>query len=626
MSAAQFGAVRADYIAGVAVAFGRAESEVGIVSVVEVATRRRLLSVSVLVETAVTVPAEEAESVASSVTPDNLNSALGSRGMTVEEVTDVAVSTAGSSDSTPSSSVTPSGERPAPDPAPLVAGIFAAVFVLGCVFAAWKRRKQLGAWYMKLRGKDGGKGQVGCDLHGVGMQQPSGRSEANYLASGACPEWPTPGHEGTRPHMRSGTRPDFRVAVMPDSQGTPQDAWAEETVGRNRQAAELEGLSHRSNADSSIAPDDDTLRRKLSFSGPGLPITLGWGVTLSPLPRQASQELPGAADVGWTSTKGSLDEFHVQMLNSAALLGSRFGRGGDETHAQEVVLLRFGDKTQAALGIYHLMGVDVGVVSKGMYEDGPAGRGVAAICREVEEHGTAEDKECLNYILREEAGSNRKVWSNGRMDCDRDGNILECRRRNGGHRGMSFADFLEHRHVQDSKLSPGMVLALRLYTTSAYKSINTPLRSQDTGPHAPHRLPVTVALIAEGIKLLRVVEGQQASSDDAVDLYRGMKGVRVPKRFVDTVRGGAEVAPMATTLDLSTALSYSGCRASAVLFRLRTSGSLSRGADVSFLSAFPGEKVILFPPLTHLRTLGKAREMEVRGIRFLVVDVEPILP
>jgi len=63
-----------------------------------------------------------------------------------------------------------------------------------------------------------------------------------------------------------------------------------------------------------------------------------------------------------------------------------------------------------------------------------------------------------------------------------------------------------------------------------------------------------------------------------------------------------------------------------VLFRLRTSNALTRGADVSFLSAFPGEKEILFPPLTYLRISGKACEMEVRNIRFHVVDVEPILP
>jgi len=117
---------------------------------------------------------------------------------------------------------------------------------------------------------------------------------------------------------------------------------------------------------------------------------------------------------------------------------------------------------------------------------------VAAIVREIKEHGTEEDIEVLNYILWEEAGSNKKMWANGCMDCDRDGNLLECRRRNGGgsppvsspeddpqgsirpssahscasprggnqdeqvdfarngsfrtpHRGMCFKDFLEHR-------------------------------------------------------------------------------------------------------------------------------------------------------------------------------------
>jgi hypothetical protein len=112
---------------------------------------------------------------------------------------------------------------------------------------------------------------------------------------------------------------------------------------------------------------------------------------------------------------GSLDELYTHMIDTAGQLGPNFGRGGNGKHAQEVFLLRFGDKKQAALGIYHFMGVDVGVVSAGMYEDGPGGRGVAAICREIEENGTAEDNEVLNYILREEAGSNKKVWNNGTL-------------------------------------------------------------------------------------------------------------------------------------------------------------------------------------------------------------------
>ena len=100
MSVPEFDAARADYIAGVAAALGRAESAVAIVSVEGVVTRRRLLADSVRVETAVTVAADEAESVARSVTADNLNSALASRGLRVAEVADVTVSAAGGADST----------------------------------------------------------------------------------------------------------------------------------------------------------------------------------------------------------------------------------------------------------------------------------------------------------------------------------------------------------------------------------------------------------------------------------------------------------------------------------------------------------------------------------------------
>jgi len=99
MSIAEFDAVRADYIAGVAVALGRAEADVRIVSVAvmatgkrrsretSVATGRRVAGDRAVVETGVTVPAGEAESVARSITADLLNSALRSRGITLAEVT-----------------------------------------------------------------------------------------------------------------------------------------------------------------------------------------------------------------------------------------------------------------------------------------------------------------------------------------------------------------------------------------------------------------------------------------------------------------------------------------------------------------------------------------------------------
>ena len=74
-----------------------------------------------------------------------------------------------------------------------------------------------------------------------------------------------------------------------------------------------------------------------------------------------------------------------------------------------------------------------------------------------------------------------------------------------------------------------------MYTTHAFQSINNPLRAGDIGKTNPHKLPVTVALLADAVKRLRVVEGNRASGDKEVDLYRGMKGVRMPEEFAATV-------------------------------------------------------------------------------------------
>jgi hypothetical protein len=51
----------------------------------------------------------------------------------------------------------------------------------------------------------------------------------------------------------------------------------------------------------------------------------------------------------------------------------------------------------------------------------------------------------LNYVLREEAGSCKKLFNNGIMDCDGDGELLEERRCFDNDQGMRFENFLQHR-------------------------------------------------------------------------------------------------------------------------------------------------------------------------------------
>ena len=113
------------------------------------------------------------------------------------------------------------------------------------------------------------------------------------------------------------------------------------------------------------------------------------------------------------------------------------------------------------------------------------------------------------------------------------------------------------------------------------------------------------------------------SAQAAVDLYRGMKGVSVPQQFLG--KGGSELAPMSTTKDLKVAVQYAASERS-VLLSLRTTSFMQRGADLSFLSAFPGEAEVLYPPLTFLKPLGSPQTLLLDAATFDVVDVEPHFP
>ena len=65
---------------------------------------------------------------------------------------------------------------------------------------------------------------------------------------------------------------------------------------------------------------------------------------------------------------------------------------------------------------------------------------------------------------------------------------------------------------------------------------------------------------------------------------------------------------------------------SALLFRFVTRNNLERGADVQWLSMFPGESETLFPPLTFIqRTRTEPQEVEYNGVKVIVVELSTTL-
>jgi hypothetical protein len=211
------------------------------------------------------------------------------------------------------------------------------------------------------------------------------------------------------------------------------------------------------------------------------------------------------------------------------------------------------------------------------------------------------------------------------------------------------------------------VLALRLYTTAAFESLNKPLRER--GRSGPHPLPITMKLITEAIKQLRAVEAEReqtrrfssvgsssAKLDEPPrshrliksakltkstkllpprsghslhqkDLWRGIKDSFTEPTFL--AQGGTEYAPMSTTKHLSVALQYGASTSGAVLLRLRMDSFMQRGADLAYLSCFPAEEETLFPPLTYLKPMAQGEPYQVTisddsgSITFTVIDVQP---
>lgn len=181
--------------------------------------------------------------------------------------------------------------------------------------------------------------------------------------------------------------------------------------------------------------------------------------------RRSSQRASPSSELHATLLRLADDAGGLYDLKNRGVVASRF-----LTQPKELV---FGQPAQAALGIEHYMCVSEEHVARGLAD------GVAAIQKEIEQHGSEAAKECLHYVLEMEAGSSDATFQDGlKRDCDADGNLLPSRRREDG-RGMVLADFLAHPTSRKCGLTLPQVVGARLYTTAAYADITGPLRDQD---------------------------------------------------------------------------------------------------------------------------------------------------
>ena len=212
-----------------------------------------------------------------------------------------------------------------------------------------------------------------------------------------------------------------------------------------------------------------------------------------------------------------------------------------------------------------------------------------------------------NYVVNKSIEAKKKEYPNGIRD-------------HGRKTGMQLEDFMKMPEVVHSKLAREHVIALRLYTTVVYKYINDPLRNQklyrtyQDQPDTPrHPLAAVVLFIQDGLVRLRKVAKPGNKDIKAVVLWRGMSNAAIGKEFLD--HGGSEKAPMSTTTDLKIALKYAvKLDSDSVVFRIVASTKLKMGANLKWLSAFPQESEVLYPPLTYLEPdhVGKGKDRKAK--------------
>ena len=154
------------------------------------------------------------------------------------------------------------------------------------------------------------------------------------------------------------------------------------------------------------------------------------------------------------------------------------------------------------------------------------------------------------------------------------------------------------------------IIAGRLYTGPLYEKYNTVLRAKSGNTF----LVAKCASLCRGNEYATtihainscVIKGSKLMK--AVKVYRGFTGAKLPSSFWErdafNCRGGVEFGFSSTTVERAQAEHYATGRAS-TLFEMDM-GLVDKGCDLSWLSQYPHEREVLFPPLTGIEVLGSS--------------------
>jgi hypothetical protein len=245
--------------------------------------------------------------------------------------------------------------------------------------------------------------------------------------------------------------------------------------------------------------------------------------------------------------------------------------------------MHMGEPVEAARGIWAAVGIAEGSeVCLSIQRDG-----VAEITREFTTGEHCDDKDRARFFYISEQAAKLIVQENGS-------------KRDIGNEGKTLDDFCLMPEAVQAGLTRAHVLALRLYTSNSYFRINGPLREGVK----PHPYAATAYFVHSAIAKLRTTRANDTSG--LRTFWRGMQDMAVSQEFMN--RGGTELGCMSTTQDRAlaeTKFAKVGEQPNPLLLKVEAASLMNCGADIQWLSMYPEEKEVLFPPLTYLLPVGK---------------------
>ena len=162
--------------------------------------------------------------------------------------------------------------------------------------------------------------------------------------------------------------------------------------------------------------------------------------------------------------------------------------------------------------------------------------------------------------------------------------------------------------------------AARLYTGPLYMKYNGCLRG--ILPDSPQFFQIAYERLCQGnnyattIHTINLALVKLSMLQKVQRVYRGLAG-KLPKPFrVEDkycARGGVELGFMSTTTNQHVAEEYASSAPGSLLLEIEQ-GLLDRGAEIAWLSEYPGEAEVCFPPLTALGV----RTTKVKGALLVV--------